>query len=803
MTRRAPLLLVSVAFALGTVITRPREGAWLAALGLPLALSPRLAPIAFASAGALAAAAVDAGVNAAARETAIPGAHAARRDPGPGSGSAAATAPGEILEGRVVSVPERLEGRVRFVLRERSGRRFQVLAPPCDWPLALGDEVRIAARVFPAEGPRNPGGRDLASLLAARGIAALASARAPPVRLAPPSPLSWLEAGRSRLAAAAERALPPRESALVRAIGAGDRSALDPATEEAFGRSGLGHLLSVSGLHLAVVALGAWGALRAALSRIDAVAARVDPRRAAAAIALPLAGLYALATGADVPVVRSALAAGLGFAGVLLDREGGALPALALGLLAVLAAEPGALLDVSLQLSFVSVAGLALLSRPIREALPWRPPPGRAGRAAEVALSSIAASLSATLATAPLVAFHFRRLSLLSPIANLVGVPVGSALTLSSAGAALAAALWPPLALPFLWASWPLAWLLARTSELFAARGLLGVASPGLAGMVASWLGLAGAFALRGRGRRVACVALAVAGLAAAGPIRALAAARRDLLEVVFLSVGQGDAAFLRLPDGSALLVDGGGDPRGRRDPGLRDVLPFLRDAGVRGLWLAVYSHPHADHLLGLASAVAEVPAERVLGNGRTGGEEMAAALARLSPASTFRRGEVLERAGVRLASLAPPPGTEAWSENDASLVLRVEHGDVAFLLAGDVEEEGEEALLASGARLGAEVVKVPHHGSRTSSGDRFVDAARPRFAVISVGRGNPFGFPAPEVEARWRAAGAEVLRTDAGAVRFLSDGKSVWRAPAQGAIDAWAMWRERRRGSTSTPTTH
>ncbi|HSB20345.1 MAG TPA: DNA internalization-related competence protein ComEC/Rec2 [Anaeromyxobacteraceae bacterium] len=778
MTRRAPLLALAAGFAAGAALPAPREAAWTAALGLPLALSPALAPVAFAAAGVLAAAAVDAGVS-------------GQSPSAPPSSAGAA----EVLEGRVASVPERLRERTRFVLRERSGRLVMVLAPPCAWPLAWGDEVRVAAVVLAPDGARNPGGRDPAALLAARGIASVASARMPPARLAPPSPLSWLEEGRSRLAAAAGSALPPREAALVRAIGAGDRSALDPATEEAFGRSGLAHLLSVSGLHLAVVALGAWRGLRALLLRIDAVAARVDARRAAAALALPLAGLYALATGADVPVVRSALAAGLGFAGVLLDREAGALPAMALGLLAVLAAEPGALHDVSLQLSFASVAGLALLTRPVRQALPWRPAPGRAGRAAEAVLASLAASLAAAMATAPLVALHFRRVSLLSPVANLVGVPVGSALTLSSAGAAVAAALWPPLALPFLWASWPLASLLLRASDLFAAPGAaaVGLASPGPLGVAVSWLGLAGAFALRGRGRRVACALLAVAGMAAAGPLRALAAARRGLLEVVFLSVGQGDATFLRLPDGAALLVDGGGDPRGRRDPGRRDVLPFLRDAGVRRLWLAAYSHPHADHLLGLVSAVAELPAERVLGNGRSGGEEMAAALSRLPPAAPLRRGEALERAGVRLASLAPPPGSEAWSENDASLVLRVEHGKVAILLAGDVEQEGEEALLASGARLEADVVKVPHHGSRTSSGQRLVAATRPRFAVISVGRRNPFGFPAEEVEARWRAAGAQVLRTDAGAVRFLSDGERIWRAPAEGAIDAWAMWGERR----------
>jgi competence protein ComEC len=779
MTRRAPLAALALGFALGVGLSGPRQGAWLAAAALPLALSPSFAPAAFAAAGLLAAAATRGTVGAAAPPT------------------SASTGSEEVLEGRVASVPERLDGRIRFALRDPSARLIQVGAPPPPWPLAWGDEVRIAARTWPPEGARNPGGRDPSALLAARGIAAQATARLPPARIAPPAPLSWLEAGRSRFAAAAERALPAREAALVLAIGSGDRSALDPGTQDAFGRSGLAHLLSVSGLHLAVVALGAWRALRAVLLRWDGACARLDPRRAAAWLALPIAGLYALATGADLPVVRSALAAGLGFAGVLLDRESSGASALALGLLAVLAAEPGALLDASMQLSFASVAGLVLLAGPLRRALPWRPPPGRAGAAAEAALALLAASLAAALATAPLVAFHFRRLSLLSPVANLVGVPLGSALTLAAAAAAVAAAIWPPLALPLLWISWPLAWLLLRANDLFAApaAAALGIASPGLWGLGACALGLAGACAGRGR-TRVAWALLALAGLAAPGPARQEAARRRGLLEVVFLSVGQGDAAFLRLPDGAGILVDGGGDPRGRYDPGARDVLPFLRDAGLRRLWLALNSHPHPDHLLGLASVAAGMPVERVLGNGRSGGEEVAAAWARLPRPQALRRGEALERAGVRLLALGPPPRSEAWSENDASLVLRVEHGRVAFLLTGDVEQEGEEALLASGAALAADVVKVPHHGSRTSSGERLVAASRPRFAVISVGRRNPFGLPAPEVEARWREAGARVLRTDDGAIRFLSDGERVWRAPAAGAVDAWALWREGQRAS-------
>jgi competence protein ComEC len=332
---------------------------------------------------------------------------------------------------------------------------------------------------------------------------------------------------------------------------------------------------------------------------------------------------------------------------------------------------------------------------------------------------------------------------------------------------------------------------------LFAAPGFaaVGVASPGPLGLAACALGLWGALVLRGRWRAGAGL-LALASLLLPGPLRAHAAARRGLLEVVFLSVGQGDSTLLRLPDGAAVLVDGGGDPSGRGDPGRRDVLPILRDAGVRRLWLAALSHPHPDHLSGLVSVASELPVEQLA----TGPLPAELPLPVAREHRVLRSGDLLERAGVRFRALGPPPGAEAWSENDASLVLRVEHGRVAILLLGDVEQEGEAALLAGGAPLAAQVVKVPHHGSRTSSSSDLVAATRPQVAVISLGRRNRFDFPAPEVVARWEAAGARVLRTDDGAVRFLSDGERIWQAPAEGALDAWALWRERATSTSEQP---
>lgn len=771
MTARAPLLgpalglLAGIALAARGVPFPPAGAA-----ALPLVLSPPLCPLAFAAAGWW-------------------GASRQRTAP-------ALPPPEEVeLEGRVASVPDRLDDRTRFRMRLPDGRALDAIAPPPPWPLALGDRVRFPALLRAPRGALNPGGRDPAARMAASGIALQALATGPPVRVAAPSALAWIERGRERFAAAATDALPPAEAGLVRAIGTGDRAALDAGVAASFARSGLAHVLAVSGLHLVVVAFGLERALRFLLLRIDPLAARVDPRRLSAALALPATIAYALATGAGVPVLRAAVAAAVAFGGALLDREASAANSLALAVLVLLGADPGAALDVSLQLSFAAVAGLVLWAGPLRRALPFAPAPPRSWRRrlGEPLLSGACATVAASIATAPVLAVHFHQLPLLGLAANVAGVPLGSALTAVASLAAVGASAWPPLAVPFLAAARPLASALIALSDAAAAPrwSVLGVGSPGLTGALA----FAAAALLATRARRAPRLAFAAAAAACLflpGPLRAAAARERGGLEVLFIAVGQGDAALLRLPDGSAALVDAGGAPDGGADPGARDVVPLLRDLGVRRLAAVFVSHPHPDHVLGLAAVADAFPVERVFSNGELGDGGVREVLSRLAP-RVLAPGERWERAGVSFEVLGGP--REAFPTNDASLVLRVAYGETAFLFPGDVERAGEAAAVARGG-LRADVVKVPHHGSRTSSTPAFVEAVRPRWAVVCLSATNRFGFPHEESLAHWRAVGAHVLRTDEGAVRFLSDGRRVRRMPASSALDPLAILRERPQGS-------
>ncbi|MFP2934040.1 ComEC/Rec2 family competence protein, partial [Pyxidicoccus sp. 3LG] len=249
-------------------------------------------------------------------------------------------------------------------------------------------------------------------------------------------------------------------------------------------------------------------------------------------------------------------------------------------------------------------------------------------------------------------------------------------------------------------------------------------------------------------------------------------------LRVTFLAVGQGDAVVLS-SRGHHALVDGGGVPGGA-DPGERFVLPYLRHQGISRLDLAVLSHPHPDHALGLASALAQVPTGRLwLPAGDGGGplSRQVVAAARDAHVEEVQADHPPLRLGEATLEVLGPPGPEERelleSVNDRSVVLRVRHGDVTVLLAGDVEEDGEAALVE---RVGeVTVMKAPHHGSRTSSTEALLARARPRHVVFCVGRRNRYGFPHPEVEARYRALGSECWRTDLeGAITVESDGQDV-----------------------------
>jgi beta-lactamase superfamily II metal-dependent hydrolase len=249
--------------------------------------------------------------------------------------------------------------------------------------------------------------------------------------------------------------------------------------------------------------------------------------------------------------------------------------------------------------------------------------------------------------------------------------------------------------------------------------------------------------------------------------------AATGLLQVTFLDVGQGDAAWLKTPDGLDILIDGGYQSEG---PGL---VSYLQEHGVIDIEVIVLSHPHADHVGGLITVLENMKIYQALTNcqsydSATYQEFQQLLLDKAIPTTCVRDGNNFTWGGVSAAAVNPPESLMSDANND-SVVLRISYGTIDFLFTGDVQSEAEAAILGRGAALKAEVLKVAHHGSDTSSTASFLSLVDPEFAIISVGP-NTYGHPSADTLQRLRDAFATIYRTDLqGTIVVTTDGTNYW----------------------------
>jgi competence protein ComEC len=680
------------------------------------------------------------------------------------------------------------------------GAPFRVRLFDLPAEVARGDELEVVAQLAPARRIRDPDLPDPRPAEARRAVAYTGGAIAVIRWRAGRSLVGWLDATRARLRAGIERALPPEVSPIARALVLGEED-LAAADDEAFRTSGLTHLLAVSGSHVALVVGGLVALLRWLFLRVDGLARRVEAGRLAALVGIPLALAYEQLAGDSGSARRATAMAAL----VLLVRACGRKPdtvrVLGASTLAALVADPLAPFDLSFALSLAATVGLVGLAPWLRAALDRSAP-----RAPASLRATAAATAAASVACAPFVARIAGALPTLGLLANLVAVPIGelAALPLANA-AAVAGAL--AGAVPRLE---PLARLVGRVAAgaivalRAVARGAsslsaLPVPSPD-AWELAIFVGTALVLYVAARSLRRAAVALALAAAAlllAEGALRRAGAPRGEL-RITFLDVGQGDSALIDLPEGGAVLVDGGGEVGSPFDPGRAIVAPVLAARRRGRLDVAILTHPHPDHFGGLASALPGLGVGALWdsGEGEASGAAHAPGPYAALLAAMRRNGTRIVRpdelcAGPRTLGgavfevLSPCPSFDRdHGANDNSLVVRIGFGRRHALLVGDAEHEAEAALLrAFGAsRLRADVLKIGHHGSRTSTTRAFLDAVAPGFAAISCGVRNRFGHPHPNTLATLRAAHVPYARTDRdGAIRWSTDGERISIATARG----------------------
>lgn len=581
------------------------------------------------------------------------------------------------------------------------------------------------------------------------------------------------------------QAMPRQDAAAIFAMLFGGYQGIRPELLEAFTVTGIVHILSVSGSHITLIA---------GTANIVGRFLHMSPR-ATAALATGVILFYSLLAGAIPPVIRSALMGILTLLALTAGRERDAQHILGLVALGLLLYSPLWLFDISFQLSFGATAGLLYLAPPFRERLRKKLP--------VFVADSLAVTIGAQLSVLPIIAWYFNVLSLSSLLANLVIAPIVEWIIVAGLLAGLLASLLPMAGkVVFLLASVVLG-LVYELSRWVAALPGSQIYMPTFSWwggilyyMELGWLIIDGEH----KKRLMPCVGMGgklrdSKGWQAVFLLGVLAVVfccwqilgNNKEMQVHFIDVGQGDSALVITPHGRAFMVDTGGVREGSYDIGSRVDVPYLLHYGVQKLDYIFLTHAHDDHAGGVKGILTKIPVGAIgIGHEGAGDYLQAFGTGEIGKIKKLlvplQEGSSIELDGVRIDMLYSPESKKVQEShlqatgNEFSNLIRVSYGEASFLFTGDLVAEQEQQVLANGTNVASTVLKVGHHGSRTSSSQEFLTAVNPGWAVISCGYNNSFGHPHKEILNRLTSCTkAEILRTDQqGAIVFRTDGKSI-----------------------------
>lgn len=636
-----------------------------------------------------------------------------------------------------------------------------------------GDEIRAKGLLEAPPGERNPEGFDYGRYLLQSGVSATIFAEDG----------SFLRTGRSggspiiksglavrdRLVGVIYKTLPSEQAGLLSGMLIGYTDGLDERVQEAFSNAGLSHIMAVSGANIAFIILPMMLMFKAFKL----------PKRLSNLLMIFIVGGFVVITGFSPSVARAALMAVTMLLGGILRRRTDVFTSLALAAIIMFLQNPSTLFDIGFQLSFAATLSLVIFYKPVSNVM-------KSMKVPSFLCDPAACTIAAQIGVLPITAIYFNKISTISLVSNLLVVPVTELITILGFIGSILGQLSLELGRLVGSVNMVLLTFVLLVTKVSAELpfAIVRVVTPPLTLVMIYYALIVYLLYFR----LLMKIKLERITLYAAMTVMILMVAmtmwsrRPTGLEVVFLDVGQGDAAFIRTATGRTVLIDGGGregDPEDSSGIGNRILIPFLLDYGVTKLDMVIGTHGHDDHIQGLFPVLEDLRVNRlVLPEGGEG-------LEKLRERAEESKVEVIDcAAGDRimldretsLEVLHPGRGYKSIKSpfNNSSLVLKLVYGNTSILLAGDVEKDVEAKLLADEADLKADVLKVSHHGSITSSTPEFLDQVAPSVAIISVGD-NKFGHPSGEVLDRLRQRGIRILRTDAlGALVLKSDGREL-----------------------------